>query len=60
MDENTHFNVVVNISELVIGIANIARAADSHQHRSLRPSDVAFDTQREQIQRRKQWFRMQT
>ena len=43
VDEKTNTSTGVDISELVAGIEGIARAADSHQHRSLRPSDVAFD-----------------
>ena len=43
MDENSNYNTVSDISELVAGIENIARAADCHQHRALRPSDVAFE-----------------
>ena len=43
VDEKVNSNSSAEISELAAGIENIARAADCHQHRSLRPSDVAFE-----------------
>ena len=40
---NNGGKVNMDVNQMVAGLENIARAADVHQHRSLRPSDIVFE-----------------